>query len=35
MDRCMQPGVSKASGIEQLMEHYGVERDEVMAFGDR
>ena len=30
----MQPGVSKASGIEQLMEHYGVERDEVMAFGD-
>ena len=30
----MQSGVSKASGIEQLMEHYGVERDEVMAFGD-
>ena len=30
----MQPGVSKASGIAQLMEHYGVERDEVMAFGD-
>lgn len=30
----MQPGVSKASGIEQLMEHYGVEREEVMAFGD-
>ena len=30
----MQPGVSKASGIEQLMEHYGIERDEVMAFGD-
>ena len=28
----MQPGVSKASGIAQLMEHYGVERDEVMAF---
>ena len=25
----MQPGVSKASGIAQLMEHYGVERDEV------
>ena len=30
----MQPGVSKASGIEQLMEHYGIARDEVMAFGD-
>ncbi len=30
----MQPGVSKASGIAQLMEHYGVERDEIMAFGD-
>ncbi len=30
----MQPGVSKASGVAQLMEHYGIERDEVMAFGD-
>ena len=30
----MQPGVSKASGIEQLAEHYGIGRDEVMAFGD-
>lgn len=30
----MQPGISKASGIHQLMEHYGIERGEVMAFGD-
>lgn len=30
----MQPGISKASGIAQLMEHYGIERGEVMAFGD-
>lgn len=30
----MQPGVSKASGIAQLAEHYGIGRDEVMAFGD-
>ena len=30
----MQRGISKASGIQQLMEHYGIERDEVMAFGD-
>lgn len=30
----MQPGISKASGIDQLMEHYGIEREEVMAFGD-
>lgn len=30
----MQPGVSKASGIALLMDHYGIERDEVMAFGD-
>ena len=30
----MQPGISKASGIAQLMEHYGIEREEVMAFGD-
>lgn len=30
----MQPGVSKASGIVQLAEHYGIGRDEIMAFGD-
>lgn len=30
----MQLGVSKASGIAQLAEHYGIGRDEVMAFGD-
>lgn len=30
----MQPGISKASGIAQLMEYYGIEREEVMAFGD-
>ncbi|MBY4797121.1 Cof-type HAD-IIB family hydrolase [Collinsella sp. AGMB00827] len=31
---CMQPGISKASGINQIMEYYGIEREEVMAFGD-
>lgn len=30
----MQRGVSKASGIRQLMDHYGIEQHEVMAFGD-
>ena len=30
----MQRGISKASGIQQLMDHYGIEREEVMAFGD-
>ncbi len=30
----MQHGVSKATGIRQLMDHLGVEPDEVMAFGD-
>jgi hypothetical protein len=30
----MQPHVSKATGIQQVMEHYGIRRDEVMAFGD-
>ena len=30
----MQHGISKASGIQQLMEYYGIEREEVMAFGD-
>ena len=30
----MQRGVSKATGIQQLMDHYGIGRDEVMAFGD-
>jgi Cof subfamily protein (haloacid dehalogenase superfamily) len=27
-------GVSKATGVKQLMRYYGIERDEVMAFGD-
>ena len=26
--------MSKASGIAQLAEHYGIGRDEIMAFGD-
>lgn len=30
----MQVGVSKATGIRQIMEHLGVGADEVMAFGD-
>ena len=30
----MQRGISKASGIQQLMDYYGIEREEVMAFGD-
>ena len=30
----MQPGVSKASGIAQLVDHYGLEPSRVMAFGD-
>lgn len=30
----MQVGVSKATGIRQVMEHYNVGPDEVMAFGD-
>ena len=30
----MQMGVSKASGIQQIMEHLGVDASEVMAFGD-
>ena len=30
----MQPGISKATGVSQLMAHYGIEREEVMAFGD-
>lgn len=30
----MQPGVSKASGIAQLADHYGIDRAEIMAFGD-
>ena len=29
-----QPGVSKASGIQQVMEFYGARPEEVMAFGD-
>lgn len=30
----MQPGISKASGIAQLMEYHGIDASEVMAFGD-
>lgn len=30
----LQRGVSKASGIEQVMASHGIARDEVMAFGD-
>ena len=30
----MQRGVSKATGIQQIMDHYGIAPDEVMAFGD-
>ena len=30
----MQPGISKASGIAQVMEHHGIDAPEVMAFGD-
>ena len=30
----MQMGVSKASGIQQIMHHLGIEASEVMAFGD-
>lgn len=30
----LQRGVSKQSGLEQVMAHYGIKRDEVMAFGD-
>lgn len=30
----LQLGVSKASGIAQIMDHYGIAPDEVMAFGD-
>jgi HAD superfamily hydrolase (TIGR01484 family) len=30
----MQPGVTKASGIDQIMGLYGIKADEVMAFGD-
>ena len=30
----MQRGVSKATGLEQVMEAYGVDASEVMAFGD-
>ena len=30
----MQPGISKASGIAQVMEYHGVDASEVMAFGD-
>lgn len=30
----MQPGISKASGIAQVMEYHGIDAFEVMAFGD-
>lgn len=30
----MQPGISKASGIAQVMEHHGIDASEVMALGD-
>lgn len=30
----LQRGVNKAMGIEQVMAHHGITRDEVMAFGD-
>lgn len=30
----LQRGVNKATGIEQVMAHNGITRDEVMAFGD-
>lgn len=30
----MQPGISKASGIAQVMEYHGIGASEVMAFGD-
>ena len=30
----MQVGVSKATGIRQIMEYLGIGADEVMAFGD-
>lgn len=30
----LQRGVNKATGIEQVMAHHGIARDEVMAFGD-
>lgn len=29
-----QPGISKASGIAQVMEYHGIDAPEVMAFGD-
>ena len=30
----LQLGVTKASGIAQIMGHYGIKTEEVMAFGD-
>lgn len=30
----MQAGVSKASGLEQVLEHYGIDARDAMAFGD-
>lgn len=30
----MQPGISKASGIAQVMEYHGIDASEVMTFGD-
>ena len=31
---CMQKSVSKATGIQQIMRAHGIQKDEVMAFGD-
>ena len=30
----IQPGVNKGTGLARLAAHYGIEREEVMAFGD-
>ena len=30
----MQPGISKAAGLAQVMEYHGIDASEVMAFGD-
>ena len=30
----MQPGITKASGIKQVLEYYGITPDEAMSFGD-
>ena len=30
----IQPGINKGTGLARLAAHYGIEREEVMAFGD-